>query len=64
MLPFQFIVIDECSSFFASPADKTHRSSHEAVIGYVEALARISRSAGVHLIAITGYLRQRERSVL
>lgn len=55
LLPFQFIVLEECSTFFKAPASKEQRPDHEEVIGHVEELARIARSAGVFMTAATQY---------
>lgn len=54
-LPWQLIVIEECSTFLTSPANKDHKEDHQRTVGHLEELARISRSAGVHLVLVTQY---------
>lgn len=54
-MPWQLIVVEECSTFFTTPANKEHREDHARTIGHLEELARISRSAGVHLVLVTQY---------
>lgn len=55
MLPYQFIIIEECSTFFKQPANKEQRGDYDRLIGHIEELARIARSAGMHIAAMTQY---------
>ncbi|AXV10334.1 Replicative DNA helicase (DnaB) (plasmid) [Euzebya pacifica] len=55
MLPYQFIIIEECSTFFKKPANKEQHGDWERLIGHVEEMARIARSAGMHIAAMTQY---------
>ena len=60
MFPYIFVLIEECASFFQRPdaaaaAGKENRESHGRMINNVNELARISRSAGIHIIIVTQY---------
>lgn len=51
--PWLFLVIDECSSFFAAPEVKEQKEHHARVLALTEELGRMGRAAGVYLIAAT-----------
>jgi hypothetical protein len=54
-LPFVVAFVEECSTFFKAPSIKEQRPDWERLIGTLEELARIARSAGVFMVALTQY---------
>ena len=51
--PYLFVVMEECTSYFARPPVKEYTDDHNKLKGHTEEIARKGRAAGVHLVFLT-----------
>ena len=52
--PYTVIVVEECANYFCTPLPQD-MIAHRAVMSHIRKLARESRAAGIHLVAVTQY---------
>ena len=53
--PYLFLMIEECSDYFAPPADKLDKEAHASILSLISSLARKSRAAGIYIMVATQY---------
>lgn len=53
MLPYIYVVVEECAGYFAKPDSPEDRKGHSKLLQRANELARRSRAAGIYMIVVT-----------